>query len=202
MSTKNLNNELDSLLSNTILPSDEQIKQDTKSKRISLKVKGIKHSDETKEKWSKAKIGHKRNKDSVNRSINGLKQTWIEKMALVHSKDSIIKAQIVNDNHQINICKELNITINSYKKLLKYYNLEEKKKTQNEKNEWARINQSNAILVWMCSKVNPNKKIGKPKEYYSVSACCNAFEPKLHKANMLNNLKNGTPYRGMIFEYK
>jgi len=195
------NKQLDDLLSDIILPSEEIIKADTKSEKISLKLKGIKHSELTKLKFSQAKIGKKLSKEHIEKVRTKGKQTkWLQLLEK-YPLQSILDAQLKHDNHQTNTCKELAISFHSYKKLCKHYRLE-KKKSNYEKSKFARTQQSEAILVWQCSKRQPYKKIGKPKEYYSVSFCCNSFEPKLHKANMLRNMNNGTPYRGMFFEKK
>lgn len=163
--------------------------------------KGRKHSEETKKIWSEKKIGHKRSKDSVIKSIEGSKETkWLQLLEK-YPLEKILESQTKHGNHQKNTCNELGISYYSYKKLCKHYDIETKKSVY-EKTEFARTKQSEAILVWKCSKRKPYKKIGKPKEYYSVRFCCNSFEPKLHKGNMLRNMKNGTPYRDMFFEKK
>ena len=124
---KNLNHVLDNLLSDIKFPSDIQLKEETKAAKISLKLKGIKHSEETKKKLSKAKIGHKRNKVSVKKSIDGTKKTkWLQLLEKYPLK-SILDAQLNNDNHQFNTCKELGVCHSSYKKLCKYYGIELKK---------------------------------------------------------------------------
>jgi hypothetical protein len=162
---------------------------------------GYKHSDESKSKFSKAKIGYKRSKNSVEKSIKGTKQTkWLQLLEK-YPLQCILDAQTNNGNHQSNTCKELGISHTAYKKLCNHYNIEIKKSNY-EKGEFSKVKQSKSILVWKCSKKEPYKKIGKPKEYYSVRFCCNSFEPILHKGNMLRNMKNGTPYRDMFFEYK
>lgn len=159
--------------------------------------KGTKHSHETKRKFSNAKIGKKRNEDSVERSIIGTKQTkWLQLLEKYPLK-FILDAQLNNGNHQSNTCKELLISYHAYKKLCIHYNIEIKKSNY-EKTEYARTKQSNAILVWKSSKKEPYKPIGKPIEYYSVSECCRVL--KLHKPNMLRNMNNGTPYRNMFFK--
>jgi hypothetical protein len=198
---KDFNKYLDDLICDIKLPSDIQLREETKSEKISLKLKGIKHSEETKNKLSKAKIGYKRNKVSVKKSNDGIAKTkWLQ-LLQKYPLELIIKAQSNNDNHQFNTCKELCISFYSYKKLCNYYRIE-LKKSNNEKGEFARTKQSEPILVWQCSKSEPFRPIGKPKEYYSVSFCCNSFEPKLHKGNMIRNMNNGTPYRGMFFKKK
>lgn len=163
--------------------------------------KGVKHSEQTKKIWSDKKIGIKRDEDSVRRSIIGTISTRWEQTLNRVSKEDILAAQKKCGNHQSNTMNELGISFTPYKKLCKHYGIE-LKKSNYEKTEYARTKQSQAILVWKCSKREPYKPIGKPKEYYSVTFCCNSFEPKLHKGNMLRNMKNKTPYRDMFFEYK
>jgi hypothetical protein len=163
--------------------------------------KGRKHSEETKKVWSEKKLGHKRSEDSVAKSIEGSKQTkWLQLLEK-YPLQSLLDAQLNNGNHQFNTCAELGISYYSYKKLCKHYGLD-LKKSNYEKTEFARTNQSEPILVWNSSKREPFRPIGKPKEYYSVRFCCNSFEPKLHKGNMLRNMNNGTPYRNMFFKKK
>jgi hypothetical protein len=163
--------------------------------------KGIKHSEQTKKIWSDKKIGIKRDEDSVRRSTIGTISTRWEQTLNRLSKEDILAAQKKCGNHQHNTMNELGISFTPYKKLCKHYGIE-LKKSNYEKTEYARTKQSQAILVWKCSKREPYKPIGKPKEYYSVTFCCNSFEPKLHKANMLRNMNNGTPYRNMFFKKK
>jgi hypothetical protein len=198
---KNLNIELDELLADTLLPTDEQLKEDTKAEKVSISRKSQKATAKTKLILSKAKIGHKRSNASVTKSIIGSTQTkWLQLLEK-YPLEQIQKVQEKNGNQQANTCSELGISFLSYKKLCKHYNIE-KKKSNEEKQEYAKTQQAQPILVWKSSKQKPYVKIGKPKEYYGVTFCCNSFEPKLHKGNMLNNLTKGTPYRGMFFEYK
>jgi hypothetical protein len=198
---KNLNDSIDELLLGIKLPSKDELREETKSEKIKLKLKGLKHTAQTKAKFSKAKIGKKRDENSVKKSIIGSKETkWLQLLEK-YPLEQIQKVQEKNGNHQANTCSELGISFLSYKKLCKHYNIE-KKKSKEEKQEYAKTQQAQPILVWKSSKQKPYVKIGKPKEYYSVTFCCNSFEPKLHKGNMLNNLTKGTPYRGMFFEYK
>lgn len=166
-----------------------------------LSNKGKKHSDETKKIWSERKIGKKLPKERVEKSRIGIIQTKWQQTLNRLSKEDILNAQKKHGNHQTNTMKELDISFHPYKKLCKHYGIE-LKKSNYEKTEFARTKQSEPILVWQCSKREPFRAIGKPKEYYSVSECCRSFEPKLHKSNMLRNMKNGTPYRGMFFEKK
>ncbi len=161
--------------------------------------KGIKHSEETKKIWSERKIGYKRSKDSVQKSIEGTKETRWQQTLNRLSKQDILNAQSKHGNHQTNTFKELGISFNLGKKLCKHYGIE-LKKSNYEKTEFARTKQSEPILVWKCSKVKPFRPIGKPKVYYSVSECCRVLE--LHKGNMLRNMNNGTPYKDMFFQKK
>ena len=63
MKNKNLNDMIDDLLSDIILPTETQIREETKSEKIKLKLKGKKPSEQTKRKYALAKIGKKRNND-------------------------------------------------------------------------------------------------------------------------------------------
>lgn len=157
---------------------------------------GIKLSDEHKTKLKKAKIGNKRTIESINKSIIGTKETKWNQLLEKYPINLIKKAQNKHNNHQTNTCKELGISFLSYKKLCYFYGIE-KKKSSIEKGEFAVKKQSKAILVW---KEKNGKKIGKATEYYSISECVRILN--LHKPNMLRNMKNGTPYRGLIFQYK
>jgi hypothetical protein len=198
---KDFNLHIDNLLADIDLPTDEELRQETKAQKVSISRKNQKATDKTKMILSKAKIGHKRTKESVKKSIEGTKQTkWLQLLEK-YPLNNILKVQKNNGNHQFNTCAELGISYYSYKKLCKHYDIQIKK-SDYEKTEFARTKQSEPILVWKCSKRKPFRPIGKPKEYYSVRFCCNSFEPKLHKGNMLRNMKNGTPYRDMFFEKK
>lgn len=199
---KNLNDILDDLLSDIILPTDDELREETKAAKLSIAHKGRTHSEQTKQKWSKIKIGHKRDKNSVRKSILGTKETkWLQLLQKYPLKN-ILTAQKNNGNHQCNTCTELGISYNSYKKLCKHYDIETKK-SDYEKTEYARTKQSNLILVWKCGKRKPYKPIGKPTEYYSVSECIRQFKLKgiyLHKGNLLRNEKKNTPYNGYFFK--
>jgi len=164
--------------------------------------KGKKHSEETKKKWSEAHKGKKLSQEHVEKVITKGKQTkWLQLLEK-YPKDIILAAIEKHGNHQQKICEEMGYTFYTHKKLCNHYGIDIKKKSNYEKTEFARTKQSEPILVWQCSKREPFRPIGKPKEYYSVSFCCNSFEPKLHKGNMLRNMNNGTPYRGMFFKKK
>lgn len=196
---KDLNKYLDDLLANIKLPSDEELREETKAAKVSASRKMQKATPETRRILSNAKLGHKRSEASVKKSIDGIKKTkWLQLLEK-YSLQSILDAQSNNDNHQSNTCKELGISFLAYKKLCKHYDIE-LKKSNYEKTEFARTKQSKPILVWQCSKTEPFRPIGKPKEYYSVSECCRILE--LHKGNMLKHMKDGTPYRKMFFKKK
>jgi hypothetical protein len=198
---KNFNNYLNDLLSDIQLPSEDVIKADTKAEKISLRLKGIKHSEEIKKKWSEAHTGKKLSQEHIEKVKTKGKQTkWLQLLEK-YPLQSLLDAQSKHGNHQRNTCNELGISFYSYKKLCKNYGLD-LKKSNYEKTEFARTKQSEPILVWQCSKREPFIPIGKPKEYYSVSECCRSFEPKLHKGNMLRNMNNETPYRNMFFKKK
>ena len=161
--------------------------------------KGIKHSEETKKKWSEAHKGKKLSKEHIEKvKTKGKETKWLQLLEK-YPLQFILDAQLNNGNHQNNTCKELGISFLAYKKLCKHYGIE-LKKSNYEKTEFARIKQSEPILVWKCSKAKPFRPIGKPKVYYSVSECCRILE--LHKGNMLRNMNNGTPYRDMFFKKK
>ena len=158
---------------------------------------GYKHSENSKDKFRKAKIGTKRDVKSVKKSIEGTKETRWQQTLNRLSKEDIINAQNKHGNHQSNTMNELGISYRPYVKLCKHYGIE-LKKSNKEKAEWSVQNQSESVMVWECSKTKPFRKIGKPKKFYSVSECCRVLE--LHKGNMLRNMRNATPYRNMFFE--
>jgi hypothetical protein len=163
--------------------------------------KGRKHSEETRKIWSDIRKGKKPSAETIAKTTIGQKKTkWLQLLEK-YPLQSLLDAQSKHGNHQTNTCNELGISFYSYKKLCKHYGLD-LKKSNYEKTEFARTKQSEPVLVWQCSKREPFRPIGKPKEYYSVSFCCNSFEPKLHKGNMLRNMQNGTPYRNMFFQKK
>jgi hypothetical protein len=199
---KNYNDIIDDLFSNIDLPTDDDIRYETKATKVSLAHKGRKHSEQTKSKWSKIKIGHKRDKISVKKSIEGSKQTkWLQLLEKYPLKNILI-AQKNNGNHQYNTCKELGISYPSYKKLCINYDIQIKKSNY-EKTEFARNKQSTPILVYKCSKTKPYRPIGKSTEYYSISECIRQFEIKgikLHKGNLIRNEKNNTSYNNYFFK--
>ena len=198
---KNLNSYIDNLLLDIKLPTDEELREETKAKKVSISRKSQKATDETRRILSNAHTGKKLSEEHIQKSrATQIKTKWLQLLEK-YPLQSILDAQINNGNHQSNTCKELGISHGAYKKLCINYNIEIKKSNY-EKGEFSKTEQSKSILVWKCSKNEPYKKIGKPKEYYSVRFCCNSFEPKLHKGNMLRNMKNKTPYRDMFFEYK
>ena len=129
--------------------------------------KGNKLSNEHKKLLSKLKIGTKMSKEAVAKSIAGSKETKWNQLLEKYPLNLIKKIQKKHNNHQTNTCKDLGISFISYKKLCKHYNIE-KKKSSNEKAEYAITKQSNPILVW---KEKNGIKIGKPTHYYSVSEC-------------------------------
>lgn len=178
--------------------SDGEISRSTK---VSQSRKNQKATEKTKAILSKAHTGKKMSKEHLQKIHTKGKETkWLQLLEK-YPLQTILDAQSNNDNHQSNTCKELGISFTAYKKLCKHYDIELKKSIY-EKSEFARTKQSEPILVWECSKREPFRPIGNPKEYYSVSECCRSFEPKLHKGNMIRNMNNGTPYRNMFFKKK
>tara|TARA_R110000868_G_scaffold133859_4_gene345609 strand:+ start:12427 stop:13029 length:603 start_codon:yes stop_codon:yes gene_type:complete len=198
---KNYNQYIDDLLSNIDLPTDAELVQETKAKKVSISRKSQKATDETRRILSNAHKGKKLSEEHIEKIKTKGKQTKWEQLLEKYPLQFILDAQLNNGNHQNNTCKELGISFLAYKKLCKHYEIE-LKKCNYEKTEFARTKQSEPILVWKCSKAKPFRPIGKPKVYYSVSECCRSFEPKLHKGNMLRNMNNGTPYRDMFFKKK
>jgi hypothetical protein len=75
--------------------------------------------------------------------------------------------------------------------------LEDKKKSKEEKSEFARTNQSDAVLVWKEGK--SGKPIGKPTEYYSVTQCYRALNLP-NKGRMLAKMAAGLPYHGYFYK--
>jgi hypothetical protein len=138
------------------------------------------------------KFGTKRDISSVKKSVKGTKETrWQQTLSKISFED-IINAQDKHGNHQNNTIAELGISYRVYKKLCVYYGIE-KKKSVFEKSEFVRTTQSKPILVYS----ENNEFI---KEYYSVSNVCK--ELKLHKGNMLSNIKKNRLYKGYYFKYK
>jgi hypothetical protein len=180
--------------------TEKVIKRKQASFEGGIANKGRKHSEETKKVWSERKCGKKLPKEQVEKSRIGIIQTKWEQLLKKYPEDDIKNAIQKHDNHQRNICKELGCSFYTIKKLCKHYGIALKVKSNKEKTEWAIQNQSEKIMVYQCSKREPYRPVGKPKTFYSVRACCNAFTPKLHKGNMLRNMRNGTPYRNMFFK--
>lgn len=164
-----------------------------------LSNKGIKHSDETKKIWSEKKKGHKRNEESVQKSIEGSKETKFLQLLETYPKKMIVDAIKKHGNHQNNICNELKCGIITLRKLCNHYKIEIPKKSNIERTEFAKNNQSESVLVWKVSADNKTK-IGNPKEYYSVSEC--ARQLQLHRGNLISNMAKGRAYNGYFFEKK
>jgi hypothetical protein len=191
------NKYIDELLGDIKLPSKAEIAAETKSEKIKLRLKGIKHSDETKRKLSESHIGKQVPKSTTIAATKGRKEQAWELLKARISKDDIINAINTFDNHQANVIHHLNTSYYPYKKLCEYYGIVSRKKSIKEKAEFAVRNQSDVVLVWHAN----NKVKGEfYKQFYSVSECCRFMN--LHKGNMLRNMKNGTPYRNYFFEKK
>lgn len=194
---KNFNQYIDDLLSDIDLPSEAELAAETKAAKVSLRLKGIKHSEETKKKWSNAHIGKKMDKSHVNKLHMGRKNSSFEKLINSISKEDILKAIEIHKNNQRKIIEELNTSFYAYSKLCKHYDIIPPKKSSKDKGEFAIKNQSHAIKVWIAEK---NIKGEFYNEFQSVSECCRTMN--LHKGNLLRNIKNKTPYKGYFFEYK
>lgn len=192
---KNLNSYIDELLSDIDLPSDDELKAETKAAKVSLALSGITHSDETKKKWSELHKGKTISNEHYSKVIEGRKEQAKKDRLKKISKEDILKAIEIFDNHQTNIINHLNTNFRTYKKLCKDYNIEPPKKSQKERTQYAIIKQSNPINVYECIDGNKGKLI---HTFRSVSVCCK--ELKLHKGNMLKNMNNNIPYRNMFFE--
>jgi hypothetical protein len=197
---KDFNKHLDELLSDIVLPTEDELREETKAKKVSLALSGKKHSEQTKKKWSESHKGKKLSKEHIEKVKIKSKETKFEQLLQKYPKNIILNCIQRYGNHQNNICNELNCGIRTIRKLCKHYKIDIPKQSKEERVKWSIKNQSEEVLVWKCSKAQPFRKIGKPKKFYSVSECCRAFKPKLHKGNMLRNMKNGTPYRDMFFE--
>lgn len=192
---KNFNQYIDDLLSDINLPSDAELAAETKSAKLSLRLKGIKHSEETKKKWSKAHTGKSVPKETTIAATKGRKeQAWNLLLSRI-SKEDILNAIDVHKNHQTNIITQLDTSYYTYKKLCKYYNIIPPKKSLKDKTDFAVNNQSEPIKVWIANESGIGEFYN---EFYSVSECCRVMG--LHKGNMLRNMKNQTPYKGYFFK--
>jgi hypothetical protein len=141
--------------------------------------KGIKHTEETKQKLSNAKKGKKIPTETVEKSRRGIIQTKWEQTLARLSKQDILDAQLKHGNHQTNTMNELGISFNPYKKLCKYYGIELKKSIY-EKSEFARENQSDKVNVYLYDKTKEDGLGQFVGTYYSIAEGC----------RQLNLLKN------------
>lgn len=192
---KDFNQYIDDLLSDIDLPSEAELAEETKAAKISLRLKGIKHSEQTKKKWSEAHIGKKMDIHHANKLHQGRKNNAFERLIERVSKEDILKAIQLNGNHQSNTINYLGISIHTFKKLCNHYNITPLKKSPKETGDFSVKNQSEPVKVWVATE----NGIGEfYNEFYSVSECCRVMG--LHKGNMLRNMKNGTPYKGYFFK--
>ena len=194
---KNLNQHIDELLHDIVLPSEDELKAETKAEKVSLALSGITHSEETKKKWSEAHKGKTISTEHSSKIVKGRKEQAKKDRLKKISKEDILKAIEIFDNHQTNIINHLNTNFRTYKKLCKDYGIESPKKSQKDKIQFAIKNQSTAVFVWNSN----NGKIGEfYKEFYSVSECCRVMG--LHKGHMLNAIKNNISHKGYFFQKK
>lgn len=202
MNNKNFNKIIDDLLSDIQLPSEEQLKAETKSEKISLRLKGFKHSEETKRKWSESHKGKKPSKETIEKTTIGQKKTKWEQTLARLSKQDILDAQLKHGNHQTNTMKELGISFLAYKKLCKYYDIELKKSVY-EKSEWARETQSEEVNVYKYDKTKEDNLGEYVGTYYSIAEGCRQLNlPKARPAaTMVANGKR--PHtNGYVFKKK
>ena len=168
-----------------------------------LAQKGKKHTEETKNKWSNSKIGKKRDKDSVQRSIEGSKKTKFLQLLERYPKEYILAAQTKYDNHQHNICIELGASISTLRKLCKHYELSVPKKSNEEKTEWARENQSKAVIAYHYDKLKDNGKGEIIGEYYSIAEAARELKIAKCRGHIIAVLNKKRPHTNKLyFEYK
>lgn len=202
MENKDFNKQLDELLLDIILPSEEELKAETKAEKVSLALKGRTHSDETKQKWSKAKIGKKVAIETVEKSRRGLIQTRWEQTLSRLSKQDILDAQLKYGNHQTNTMNELGISFRPYQKLCKHYDIE-LKKSNYEKTEWARDNQSEIVNVYKYDKTKVDGKGDYIATYYSIAEASRRLEIPKCRGHIIAVLKKKRPHtNNYYFEYK
>lgn len=190
----NFNQHLDELLSDIVLPSENELAEETKAEKVSLALKGRKHSDATKKKWSEIHTGKSISEEHQKKWIDGRKtQAWND-LLQKYPKDMLVAAAVQNGNHLQNTIISLKIGFETYKKLCKHYGLTILKKSITEKSEWAKTHQATPIKVYE----NVNGNIGKLLyEFESVALCCKKLQ--LHKGNLLRNIANNKPYHNMFF---
>jgi len=164
--------------------------------------KGRKQSEEVRKILSESKIGSKRSKESVKKSIEGTKETkWLQLLEK-YPLDLILNAQNKHGNHQNNTCNELGISFKSYKKLCKHYDIE-KKKSDEEKQDWAKTEQSEAVIAYHYDKSKPNGKGEYIGEYYSISEAARKLNIPKCRGHIIAVLKKRRPHTNKFyFEYK
>jgi hypothetical protein len=200
MENNDLNSYIDNLLLNIELPSEDALKAETKAEKISLKLKGMQHSEETKRKFSVAKIGVKRSIESVEKSINGTTETRWKQTIERLSKQDILDVQLKHGNHQGNTMKELGISFHPYKKLCKHYGIELKKSIY-EKSEWVRETQSEEINVYLYDKTKEDGLGEYVGTYYSIAEGCrqlNIIKSRAHAVSVANGKRPHT--NGYVFK--
>jgi hypothetical protein len=199
---KNLNQYIDDLLLDVILPSDMELKSDTKSHKVSMSRKNQKATEKTKAILSKAHTGKKMSKEHLQKIHTKGKETkWLQLLEK-YPLQTILDAQSNNDNHQSNTCKELGISFTAYKKLCKHYDIELKKSIY-EKSEFARIEQSEPIKVYLYDKTKVNGKGKFLNEYYSIAETSRQLNIEKSRGHIISVLKKKRPHtHGYYFEYK
>lgn len=161
--------------------------------------KGRKHSDETKAVWSESHKGKKHSDEVVKRITKLQKITKWEQTLARLSKQDILDAQHKHGNHQNNTMKELDISFLAYKKLCKYYDIE-LKKSNYEKTEWARENQSEEVNVYKYDKTKEDGLGEYVGTYYSIAEGCrqlNIEKSRVHAVSVANGKRPHT--NGYVF---
>ncbi len=179
--------------------SDGEISRSTK---VSQSRKNQKATEKTKAILSKAHTGKKLSKEHMEKSrTNQIKTKWEQTLNRL-SKEDILDAQVKHGNHQTNAFIELGISFRLGKKLCKYYGIELKKSTY-EKSEFARIEQSEPIKVYLFDKTKMNGKGKFLNEYYSIAEASRQLNIEKSRGHIISVLKKKRPHtHGYYFEYK
>jgi hypothetical protein len=129
------------------------------------------------------------------------KQAWELLLSRV-SQEMIIEAIKVHVNHQNNIIKELDLSITTFRKLCKHYNISIPKKSNYEKTEWARTQQAKAVLCWKYDKSLDGGKGEFVGEYYSTGDAARQLGFNTPQRVILVCNKKRPHTHGYYFEYK
>lgn len=165
-------------------------------------LKGYKHSEKARKNMSQAHIGKPISQEHLQKWNDGRrKQAWELLLSRV-SQEMIIEAIEIHGNHQQHILEHLDISIYTFRKLCKHYNIPIVKKSNYEKTEWARTQQAKVVLCWKYDKSLDGGKGEFVGEYYSATEASRQLGFKGHQKITLVCNKKRPHTQGYYFEYK